>query len=124
MPTQCHKDECMSIVPFIALNRARGIMVQIMFLFSQLYKQTGWQGECACPLSSVHRLFSYNIHNDTHVHTPVSQEVAVNYITVLFCSTKSSREAKANVFSFDFWLRHSQNKNYFLHALSAPLLSQ
>lgn len=63
-------------------------------------------------------------HTNAHSHTLVSQEAVANYITVLFCSTESSREAKANAFMFDFWLQHSHRQNCFHHALSPLLLSQ
>lgn len=87
-------------------------------------KRCGCSPDRAHTHAAVHR--HTDTHNDTHksTHLVVSQEAVVNYITVLFCSTKSSREAKANVFMFDFWLEHSQGENGFHHALSPPILSQ
>lgn len=133
-------DECTLSAEFIIITQ--GILFLTMSALSTS-KAIGKTGCCICAHArvkragcvtdlahtgaSVHRLIDiYYTHNDTQKHTLtlVSQEAVVNYITVLFWSSKSSREAKANAFMFDFWLQHSQRENCFHHALSPPLLSQ
>lgn len=58
-------------------------------------------------------------HTHTHTHT-LTGGSCYNYITVLFCSAKSSGEADVSVFDFLFWV--AETKKVFPRWTLSPII--